>query len=390
MDIHFYYVHFLNLSREVQFFYVFLVAFIIFIGWQVSTNPISRIEDGVLENNINLVRKCLEKGVEVDLQSSHRVTLLYLAVTRNHKEIAELLISHGADVNKGLNEEYGYNPLLAAAIDNHSELVKMLVDNGAKIGIHMAALQGNIDAVTTFLERQTFPINSNRNGGKRPISLAARGGYLKIVELLLDNGAILDFLHPSETPLYQAVDFNHLEVVDLLIDRGADPNHDCALHVATRCNYLEMVKRLIARGVDINYQDNNFKSTPLHISASRGLLDIAELLIINGAQVNVESKYDSRTPLHDAAENGCVEVAELLLANGAKINAHGGSAAGTPLLYAAQKGHLLMVELLICNGANINSGNLTTTPLDHARSNGHGEVIQLLNSYGAIAYGFLD
>jgi hypothetical protein len=36
------------------------------------------------------------------------------------------------------------------------------------------------------------------------------------------------------------------------------------------------------------------------------------------------------------------------------------------------------------------SGTLTTTPLDHARSNGHGAVVQLLNSYGAIAYGLLD
>lgn len=61
-----------------------------------------------------------------------------------------MLISYGADVNQGLNEEYGRNPLLGAAIGNYSKFVKLLVDSGAKTGIHLAALQGDIDLVTTF------------------------------------------------------------------------------------------------------------------------------------------------------------------------------------------------------------------------------------------------
>lgn len=92
-----------------------------------------------------------------------------------------MLISYGADVNQGLNEEYGRNPLLGAAIGNYSKFVKLLVDSGAKTGIHLAALQGDIDLVTTFLEQQKFSINSNRNQGMHPISLAAMGGHLKIV-----------------------------------------------------------------------------------------------------------------------------------------------------------------------------------------------------------------
>jgi ankyrin repeat protein len=390
IDVQFLYSQFINLNRDVQFIYVWLAAFFIFIVWQVSTNPISRISNAVSRGNINQVRKCLEKGADVDLQSSNGVTLLYLACDKNHIEIAKLLISYGANVNQGLKEEYGRNPLLVAAIGKHSELTKMLVANGAKIGLHLAALQGDIDTVKTFLEQETFPVNSIREG-MTPLCLATIGGHLKIAQLLLDRGAILDFLHYQNTPLYQAAKFNHIELVDLLIDRGSDPNHARTLHTATCRNYQELVKQLIEKGVDVNYQDGG--GTPLHAAAENGLIEIVELLIANGAQVSAKSKSDASTPLHHAAENGFIEIAEMLIANGAQMNTHGGFNSGTPLLYAAEKGHLLMVKLLIRSGANVNSASISllpSTPLDHARSNGHTEVMQLLKSYGAIQYGFLD
>lgn len=391
IDVQFLYGQFVNLNRDVQFIYVWLVAFFILIVWQVSTNPISQISNAVSRGNINRVRKCLEKGADVDLQNGNGVTLLYLACDKNHIEIAELLISYGANVNQGLKEEYGRNPLLIAAIGKHSELTKMLIANGAKTGLHLAALQGDIDTVKTWIEQEIFPVNSIREG-MTPLCLAAMSGHLKIAQLLLDRGAILDFLHYQNTPLYQAAKFNHLELVDLLIDRGSDPNRASTLHTATCRNYQELAKRLIARGVDVNYQDYG-GGTPLHAAAENGLIEMVELLIANGAQVSAKSKFDASTPLHHAAEKGFVEIAEILISNGAQMNTHGGFNSGTPLLYAAEKGHLLMVKLLISSGANVNSASISllpSTPLDHARSNGHIEVMQLLKSYGAIQYGFLD
>ena len=353
-DVQSLYVQFVNLRTNIQIVYVGLAAFLIFVIWQVSTNPTAQINDAVLSGNINVVIKCLEKGIDADIKNGNGVTLLYLAATKNHREIAELLISYGADVNQGLNEEYGRNPLLAAAIENHSELIEMLIANGAKTGLHLATLQGDINIVRTLLGQQIFPINSNRNGGMRPLSLAAMGGHLEVAELLLDKGATLNFLYYREMPLYQAVYFNHLEVVDLLIDRGADPDRACALYIAAHQNHLKIVKRLINRGVNIDYQDHDFKRTPLHAAAEQGLLEMAELLIENGAKVNSKSKSDASTPLHYAAKNGFLEVAKLLISNGSEIDAYGGHYAATPLFYASQEGHLLIVNLLIRNGANVN------------------------------------
>jgi ankyrin repeat protein len=231
------------ISGEAQFFYVWSIAFVAFILWRVRTNPIGQIHRAVLDDNLDLVRSCLERGVDADIRQGQGMTPLCLAAASGHREIVELLIDRGADLDRGLVEEDGVNPLLGAAIGNHTELMDSLLARGAKTGLHFAALRGDINAVRTFLEQQIFPINSKRNRGMTPLHLAAMGGHREITELLLNSGADVNFYTPaSETPLTQAVVCNRLEVAELLIDRGADMKQAAAMYLATHRNYREMVE----------------------------------------------------------------------------------------------------------------------------------------------------
>jgi ankyrin repeat protein len=303
------------MNINTAYIYIWLIGFIAFIIWRVLTNPIAQIHQAILDGNIDLVRQCLRKGGEADYRQNRAVSPLCLAVAENHIEIAGLLISYGVDLNQGLNEEDGVNPLLIAAISNHSELVEMLLNCGAIKGLHLAALQGEIDTVRIFLDQQIFQINSKRNRGMTPLHLAAIGGHRDIVELLLDNGASIDFFTlVSKTPLYQAIKFNRIEVVNLLIDRGADSNYIFALHVATEQKYPDMVKLLISKGVDINYQ-NEFADTSLHNAAKGGFLEIAKILIHNGAKVNISSGL-SGTPLDYAVYHKKFDMIDFLKQNG--------------------------------------------------------------------------
>jgi ankyrin repeat protein len=55
---------------------------------------------------------------------------LYFAVLRGHKDVAELLIAKGADVNVKNNQ--GRTPLSLAKKKGHNEIVELLRKHGAK------------------------------------------------------------------------------------------------------------------------------------------------------------------------------------------------------------------------------------------------------------------
>mgnify|MGYP000480537135 FL=1 len=60
-------------------------------------------------------------------------TPLHYAAIRGHKEIAELLIAKGADVNA--KNSVGQTPLQFAAGYGHKEIAELLIDNGADVNV---------------------------------------------------------------------------------------------------------------------------------------------------------------------------------------------------------------------------------------------------------------
>ncbi|EAY20592.1 hypothetical protein TVAG_162870 [Trichomonas vaginalis G3] len=60
-------------------------------------------------------------------------SLLFYAVEKNSKEIAEFLLSHGAD--KDTHDNFGSTPLYVALINNSFETAEILISNGENINI---------------------------------------------------------------------------------------------------------------------------------------------------------------------------------------------------------------------------------------------------------------
>lgn len=154
----------------------------------------------VKEGDLDMVEHLIAvEGAEPDYPYEDRASPLILAANLGLSEMVQLLISYGAEVNRG-NFINGYRmaPLLQAVVKGHTETAKILLQSGA-------------DPNVTNQLRQT------------PLHDAALFGFLEIGQALIERGADLDVQdHILNTPLHHATQDGHLAFISLLIQHGAD------------------------------------------------------------------------------------------------------------------------------------------------------------------------
>lgn len=89
------------------------------------------LHSAVYDNNKEMVELLITNGADVNKANNDGWTPLYCAVWNNRKEIAELLIAKGADVNKAtINSR---TPLHSAVYNNSKEIVELLLLHGADV-----------------------------------------------------------------------------------------------------------------------------------------------------------------------------------------------------------------------------------------------------------------
>ena len=86
------------------------------------------------KGDIEAVKQHLAAGADVNAGGVFGKTPLHLAALKDNKEIAELLIANGADVNAKQAVE-GETPLHLAAWDGHKEIAELLIVNGANVNV---------------------------------------------------------------------------------------------------------------------------------------------------------------------------------------------------------------------------------------------------------------
>ena len=297
-------------------------------------------------HNIDMLKLMLAKGANIN--SGPWPALNAALVRRRPRDVVELLIEQGADVNA--IDIQGYCPLGWVTWvfgDSGVDILKTLINKGADVNLRfsnggtvleIASWVGSIEASKLFLEAGA-DISVKNDSGQTALHVAADYGNNSIVALLLEKGADINAKDKyGRTPLHFAVESSDANTVELLLDKGAniqakDPNGRTPLHLAIESADVNIIQYLLDKGADINAKENEFGFTTLHYASQFGYKNIVELLIARNADINVKDK-EGHTPLYIAV-NHDYKVAELLLDKGADSSIK--TESGQTLLELAQK-----------------------------------------------------
>ncbi|XP_023036985.1 transient receptor potential cation channel subfamily A member 1 isoform X4 [Drosophila willistoni] len=171
-----------------------------------------------------------------------------------------------------LNEKdnMGCSPLHYASRDGHIRSLENLIRLGACINLknnnnesplHFAARYGRYNTVRQLLdsEKGSFIINESDGAGMTPLHIASQQGHTRVVQLLLNRGALLHRDHSGRNPLQLAAMSGYTETIELLhsvhshlLDQ-VDKDGNTALHLATMENKPHAISVLMSMGCKLVY-----------------------------------------------------------------------------------------------------------------------------------------
>lgn len=153
--------------------------------------PENELCKAVEDDDLVKVRRMIAEGVDVNSINEDDEFPLLIASWSGSKEIVELLISNGANVNQAAEAEF-YTALMRASDRGHWDIADILIKKGADVNA-----RDDYDATS--------------------LTRAAESGHLEIVRLLLENGADPNIREErGKTARELAIENNHINAADLV------------------------------------------------------------------------------------------------------------------------------------------------------------------------------
>jgi ankyrin repeat protein len=387
-----------------------------------------------------LVHILLDAGARVDSET------VGTTIKKSYAQIAEIIIKRVARVNHDLWNKVGIFHAVFAYLDigTATRIFQLILEVDANINISLnifpldsldrlvwdpyadgktlldiAAQRGQIDLVETVLRHGAFltedtltcaiqstnkdvisyvlhrgaKVNSLATFGETPYSEAVRAGYMDLVQLLEDKGALDEI---EDRPRFKAAvcaasEVGNLGVLKHLVEKIADLNHDMhvelgyALVEAVMAGHEKVALFLIDADADVNVSARYGEHFALHRALQRKMKNLVRALL--NVDVALYRMRDARL-LQAAIEWGDHSIIKDLIFAGAGINDsiysrfHG--AYEVPLTMAIDRNDIELVRLLLAEGANINcSYAKDRSALTTAVNRGNIDMVHFLLEEGA-------
>ena len=172
------------------------------------------------------------EGIDINYMDgrSGYTPLIQAIRDRNYQMIQYLLTLPNININSVDNKKFGFPPLSHAVQMHETGIMRTLIDNGANVN---------------------EPSTNDKNPFNTPLMIAAWGGRLESVRLLVENGACVNQQDKGNgfTPLIKAVFKGNIDIVKYLLEQGADKGvfsfeKKTALDYAYEKNHKEIIELL--------------------------------------------------------------------------------------------------------------------------------------------------
>lgn len=338
---------------------------------------------------------------------------------KKQRELVDMLIKAGADVNRCADEWPYWSPLAIAAAEGRPKMVKQLLAAGAAteprqegaITALTAAVLGGQTAVAELLLKNGARVNAKSACGVSPLFAALTGENTEMVSLLCRNGGTLPELSDLEHSLLAHAFMKKPEMLKELNKHNITAASGKALVLAIRKHDTEAVGNLLECGANVKERDEdgndalrtavdtyrlNMAEYGEHHAADAAeqerMLSVLRLLLQHHADADTkdnkgESALVALISSHLLAPEAKAAAAEILLEAGAALPKT--NKKGEPILCDAfnilhKEESGAMVTLMIRYGADPNAAAKDgLTPLHDAISHGCRGIVTALVEGGA-------
>ncbi|XP_066907469.1 inversin [Halyomorpha halys] len=195
----------------------------------VDINGMTPLHFAAKERHSGVVQSLIKYNTNIFYRNINGSTPLHLACerngksTRSEKDVVSMLLDHSPFYT---SDDKGMTPLHIGARDNSMGCVVVSLLFGADIfkgdtllnlPINFAALNGNLEIVSMFLQMDPEISSKVNSDEETPLFIASREGHTDIVALLLQFG--VKGLRPDikgRTALHRSASRGHLEIVKLI------------------------------------------------------------------------------------------------------------------------------------------------------------------------------